>query len=311
MTTRLKHTSDHVGVVAGQQPGPAAQSTQGSTGSDALVTDLHIVGDDIFAVTAQWSGQHGFYGRTSDGAHDPLLFAETVRQAAMAIARRAFDAPMSDGYLPYQVSWEINADGLRATPEPVDLILTASAHDIHRKDGQVDRMRLEFDCYRDGYRVGFATQGWSAMTPSSYRASRGDNFGAEPYQATLLPAVEPDLVGRERQEDVVIAETPMYDIWSLQCAVDHPVLVEQPADHLPSTVILESARQVALRMVDEPRALPVRVEFAFIRCVEFDESCLIVANEDPPFDEDLRAVSMTFEQDGLVAATATVAVLLP
>jgi 2-oxo-3-(phosphooxy)propyl 3-oxoalkanoate synthase len=302
MTARLQHTGD---PVAGQQSRRVDQLTARVAESDTLVTDLQIVGEDNFAVSARWPAQQGLLG---NGSYDPMLYAETVRQAALVIARRAFDAPLKEGPLPYQVSWEVNADGLRATGAPVDLMLTATAHDVRRQDGQVERMRLEFDCYRDGYRVGFATQGWSAMSAASYRRARGANPGAEPYRATLLPPVEPGLVGRPHAVDVVIAETSLYNVWALRFDANHPVLFDQTADHVPTTVILEGARQVALRMVDQPDAVALRAEFAFIRCVEFDEPCLIVADEDPPFDGSTRAVSLTFEQNGLAAASAMVAV---
>jgi 2-oxo-3-(phosphooxy)propyl 3-oxoalkanoate synthase len=308
MSARLERTSDQASVVAGQL---TPQVVHRASVSEVFVTDVQVTGDGTFAVDAVWPAQHPFFGPNPSGTHDPLLYVETVRQAALLIAHRAYNSSLNDRFVPHHLSWSINPDGLRSSADPVNLTLTANGRDIRGQGGELDGMRLDFDCFRDGYQVGVATEVWSFLTPQAYQQARGDNFGAEPYQATLLPTVDPELVGRTRAEDVVIAETPLYGVWSLQFDLNNPVLFGRPADHVPSMVMLEGARQVALMTVEDPAALPLRAEFTFTRCIEFDEPCLIVADEDPPADDDARVISLTFEQDGRPAASGTIAMLEP
>lgn len=209
MSARLEHTSDQASVVAGQL---TPQVVHRASVSEVFVTDVQITGQNAFAVDAVWPAQHPFFGPRDDGPHDPLLYVETVRQAALLIAHRAYNSSLNDRFVPHHMSWSVNPDGLRASADPVSLVLTANGRDIRGQGGELDGMRLDFDCFRDGYQVGFATEVWSFMTPQAYQQARGDNFGAEPYQATLLPTVDPELVGRTRPADVVIAETPSFSL---------------------------------------------------------------------------------------------------
>ncbi|MFD6811915.1 AfsA-related hotdog domain-containing protein [Streptomyces anthocyanicus] len=79
MTPYVDHTAfaNHAGLSSALP----REYVHKSAHSEVLLTGWKTEGPDTFTVTAQWPRTHAFYAPT-DGRHDPLLLAETVRQAA-------------------------------------------------------------------------------------------------------------------------------------------------------------------------------------------------------------------------------------
>ncbi|HZP54806.1 AfsA-related hotdog domain-containing protein, partial [Actinocrinis sp.] len=89
---------------------------------------------DTFLLAAQWPRGHSFY-RTARGVHDPLLFAETVRQAGLLISHVGYKAPLAHAALMRNLSYDVTAAGLVCAGTPTNLILSASCTDVRfRKD---------------------------------------------------------------------------------------------------------------------------------------------------------------------------------
>lgn len=278
--------------------------------SEVFVTDLRVVGDNEFLVGAQWPRRHSFLGPRTRTSHDPMLFVECCRQAGLLVSHCVLDVPLNFHIMSHSKTFAVKAEGFRTTDRPVDVVLHVSHRDVRRR-GKSLTATMDFDCYRDGLHIASSSERWSSVSSATYRRLRGDHFAATPFQAEKLPTVDPALVGRERPEDVLLAETPLRNVWALQFDPDHPVLFDHPVDHVPGMVMLEGVRQAALVMVGDPRALPVRSEFDFASYVEFDEPCLIIADEDPPAREGTRVVSVTLQQDGSTVATGMMEMLLP
>jgi hypothetical protein len=278
--------------------------------SEVFVTDLRVVGENDFQVGAQWPRRHSFLGPRTRALHDPLLYVETCRQAGLLVAHGALDVPLNYHFLSHSKSYTIAADGLRTCERPVDVVVNVNTSELRRR-GKGLTGSMKFDCYRGGLHIGTTTEHWSCVSSGVYRRVRGDHFAATPFQATALPTVEPALVGRERPEDVLVAETPLHNVWALQFDPDHPVLFDHPVDHVPGMVLMEGARQAALLVVGNPQALPLHGEFDFASCIEFDEPCLVIAEQDPPAKDGSTIISVTFQQNGATAATATMEMLVP
>ncbi|RZS36579.1 A-factor biosynthesis hotdog protein [Herbihabitans rhizosphaerae] len=272
--------------------------------AEVFVTDLHVTNENTFHVGAQWPRGHSFFGPRTTASHDPLIFAETIRQAALLVSHAALGVPKSDRFLLHDMSVSVDMVGLRTADRPVDIVVVVRAHDIRRRGDSIGGIRLEFSCYRDGRKIGTAGLGWSCASAAGYRRVRGDRFSATPYQATLLPAVKPQLVGRDRPEDVVLAETPLHNVWSLQANPGHPVMFDHPVDHVPGMVLLEAARQATLLTVGKANAVPRAMEFTFRRFVEFEDPCLVIA-DDQGRTRGGRRLGVTFEQCGRTVATGT------
>ncbi|SEO46211.1 ScbA/BarX family gamma-butyrolactone biosynthesis protein [Amycolatopsis saalfeldensis] len=277
--------------------------------SEVFVTDLNILGSDRFEVGAQWPRRHSFFGPCTPSSHDPMLYAETCRQAGLLIAHRAYGVPQGHSFLSDSKTYAVDEAGLATTGRPIDVVLQVTTHDVKYR-GRNGGMRLEFECYRDGQLVGTGTDDARWVCSAVYRRLRGRHFAATPFQAIVLPTVAPALVGRDRAEDVLVAETAEPGVWSLQFDPDHAVLFDHAVDHVPGMMLVEAARQVALLKVGDPRALPVRASFEFKSYVEFDADCLMVAEDVETAGDGTRVVRVVFEQDGVAAAVGTLAMRL-
>lgn len=279
--------------------------------SEVFVTDLHMLGRDRFEVGAQWPRRHGFYGPPTQDSHDPMLYAETFRQALLLVAHRAYRIPLEHAFISDHKTCAVEAAGLTTAGRPVDVVMRISAHEVEYRGKNIRGMRSDVDCYRDGALIGAATERWRCISPAVYRRLRGDRFAAMPFQARILPTVQPALVGRERPEDVLVAETSVPGRLSLQFDPDHAVLFDHPVDHVPGMVLAEGARQAALLTVGAPRALPVRMDFEFHTFVEFDAECLLTTEELASAADGARVVRVLLEQRGRTVASVTLHLRLP
>ncbi|WP_326565371.1 ScbA/BarX family gamma-butyrolactone biosynthesis protein [Amycolatopsis rhabdoformis] len=278
--------------------------------SEVFVTDLNILGPHRFEVGAQWPRRHGFFGPATPSSHDPLLYTETCRQAAMLLAHRAYGVPLGYNFLSDHKSFAIGAAGLATDCRPVNVELQVSAHDVQYRGKNVGGMRFEFDVFRDGTYVGNASERWRCVSSAVYRRVRGDHFAATPFQVKVRPTVEPAEVGRHNTQDVLVAATDTPGAWSLQFDPDHPVLFDHTVDHVPGMVVAEAARQASLLTVADPHALPLRAEFEFHSYLEFDAECLIVGRELGTAGDGTRLVQVDIQQRGKTAVTATLAMRL-
>jgi hypothetical protein len=274
--------------------------------SEVFITDMRETGENHFTLGAQWPRRHSFLGPRTKTSHDPMLYAETTRQATLVLAHRAFEIPLTSSFLSANKKWAVIPAGLGVSDRPVDIVLTARAHDIRPPRKGSARMRLEFECFRDGVQIGTATESWSCVPPATYKRVRGDRFASTPFEAgTPVSTVEPGRVGRERPGDVLVTETERDNVWALQFDPDHPVLFDHPVDHVPGMVLMEGARQAALLLLADPEALPLRADYNFTKYVEFAEPCLIIVDERASTAAGVRVVHVTFEQNGRPVATGT------
>jgi hypothetical protein len=278
--------------------------------SEVFVTDLNILGEDRFEVGAQWPRRHSFFGPRTPAFHDPMLYAETIRQAALLIAHRAYGVPISHSFLSDHKAYSVDEAGLATLGRPVDVVLRVSAHEVEYRGKNVGGMRLDFECFRDGHLIGTASERWRCVSSAVYRRVRGDHFAATPFQAAVLPAVDPASVGRDRTEDVLVAATPTDGTWSVRFDPDHAVLFDHAVDHVPGMVLIEGARQAALLAVGDPYAIPASAEFRFDTYVEFDSDCRLVVEADAVGPDGLRTVRVDVRQKGASAAYGTLGMRL-
>ncbi|MEO6083044.1 MAG: ScbA/BarX family gamma-butyrolactone biosynthesis protein [Umezawaea sp.] len=278
--------------------------------SEVFVTDLNILGEGKFEVGAQWPRRHSFFGPRTPAFHDPMLYAETIRQAGLLIAHRAYGIPLSHSFLSDYKVYSVDETGLATDGRPVDVVLRVSAHEVEHRGKNVGGMRLDYECVRDGQRIGTASDRWRCVSPAVYRRVRGDHFAATPFQAAVLPAVTPALVGRDRAEDVLVAATPTDGTWSLRFDPDHSALFDHAVDHVPGMVLIEGARQAALLAIGDPYALPTRAEFEFGSYVEFDSNCQLVVEADDAGSDRTRTVRVEVRQKGATAAHGTLGMRL-
>ncbi|MFD5829058.1 ScbA/BarX family gamma-butyrolactone biosynthesis protein [Lentzea sp. NPDC060358] len=273
--------------------------------SEVFLTDLRIVDDTTFSVGAQWPRDHSFYRLPSPHRHDPMLLAETIRQAALVIAHQVFGVPLDWKFMSHETNYQITTAGLALGARPADITLTVTCHDVKRRGAKVAGMGMDVTCHRDGRQIGSGSVRWSCVTAAAYqrlRAGVGDRVPPPGTPAPSAPPVSRGLVGRDRSRDVVLSPHDRRGSWLLRIDRRHPVLFDHPVDHVPGMVLQEAARQAAALLLGRPGLVPAALRFTFDRYVEFDSPVVVTPVRRAPATTGALGVGVEIEQDGRVAA---------
>lgn len=247
--------------------------------AEVMLTDWARTGDLRFSVTAQWPRGHSFFTPVAD-RYDPLMAAETFRQAGALLAHAEFEVPLDFHFLMWDLTIEVRPAHLTVGGAPASLELDVTCRDVKERGGALAGFRYDVVMRRDGLVAATGSASFSCMSPNVYRRLRR---GRGPDAVRPLPLTAPTVpqaVGRVSPTDVVLSATPRPDRWRLRLDTRHPILFEHPADHVPGMVLLEAARQAALSMVG-CRSVPLALSSEFTRYVELDEPCFIEARVVP------------------------------
>ena len=276
--------------------------------SEVLLTDWHSVGSHDFLLGAQWPRGHSFYLPIGGRWFDPLLMAETVRQAGLLIAHGAFGVPLDSQFLLEDLNYYVDPAGLAHDGAPANLSLMLACSDVRTRRSTIAGMRVRVHVLRDGSPLGVGDGLFSCTSASVYRRLRGDRIGAKPPAEQWLPQpIRPRLVGRDRLADVVLAPLDTPGAWAVRAHPDHPVLFDHHVDHLPGMTLVEAMRQAACLVTSCPQLLVTGLDVRFTRYVEFDRPCVVRAEARRARQERTR-VNVVVEQDGEPAATGTLTV---
>ncbi|MEW2123416.1 ScbA/BarX family gamma-butyrolactone biosynthesis protein [Streptomyces sp. NPDC007259] len=244
---------------------------------DAFPTGLTRLSDTRFCVPAHWPRAHRFFAPVGGRHQDPLLIAETMRQAAMLVCHAELGVPLGDAFVMWELSYTTAAGHLVLGDEPWDVMVEVSCSDIRRRGRSLGSMRVDFVLRRDGGVLATCGSRISCTSAAAYRRLRGHRAAAAP--ASLLPALAPHTAGRTSERDVVLAPPVAPGRWPLRLDMRHPTLFGRPNDHVPGILLLEAARQAATATV--PGFLPVSLRSDFLRYVELDRPCRIEATTAP------------------------------
>ncbi|MFF4060674.1 ScbA/BarX family gamma-butyrolactone biosynthesis protein [Streptomyces sp. NPDC001668] len=228
------------------------ESVHKSATAEVLLTDAAQLGEDRFAVSAVWHRDH-FLGHRGAPSGDPVLLAETARQAAIHLSHRFHGLPEGHPFVLDEVAVELD----EALP-PVDPAPLALGLDIRcrRLPGPARRTRLELDAevHTARRRPGRARVRWEVMEPRRYAVLRKrggplPSTSGEPAPPDTLP-VPAARVGGLREHDVLLAaDATRSDRWWLQLDLGHPVLFDHPSDHIPGMALVEAFGQ-AITLAD-------------------------------------------------------------
>ncbi|MFG3660156.1 ScbA/BarX family gamma-butyrolactone biosynthesis protein [Streptomyces sp. NPDC047706] len=282
--------------------------------SEVLITGVRPHRRDVYRVGAQWARGHSYYGPVAGRWHDPMVLGESIRQAGLLLAHQALGIPQGHRFLTKGTSFEITEEGARLAGAPANVVLEVTLKDIRCRREHVVSFSCDVLAHRDGTLIGHGYAASDCVAPGVYRRLRGERAEVRPA-CTLIPAVEPELVGRSREFDVVLG-VPGGEAGNDQGAVHllrvdhtHPVLFDHPVDHVPGMLVMEAARQAALARLGLPHGLLVGCEASFHRYVELDTPCVVSASA-PTVDElGRRSLRVDFHQGGSVAGVCTVTIL--
>ncbi|MFJ6510312.1 ScbA/BarX family gamma-butyrolactone biosynthesis protein [Streptomyces sp. NPDC091406] len=265
-----------------------------------------------YVITARWPKGHDFY-RPSQGAYDPLLLAESVRQAVPLLSHAVHDVPRE-----YKQAWErfsFAVEPLAALvttgEDEVRLVVTCS--DVVRRGSRFAGMTMDIDVHLGKRLMGTAHTRFNNQPAAVYRRLRGSYADLDAALANCLPAgppVEPHRVGRDSADDVVLSPAPggRSDRWMLRVDPTHPVLFDHAVDHVPGMFLLEAARQAAHTVGDGSTAV-VGMTTDFARYVELDAPAVVVAGTPVPGSTGRRRVPVRVEQHGVQVFSAEVTVV--
>ncbi|WP_405017212.1 hypothetical protein OHV05_09095 [Kitasatospora sp. NBC_00070] len=277
---------------------------------EVLLTGWRATGQDSFLVGAQWPRAHAFYEPVA-GAHDPLLAAETIRQAGLLLAHAEYQVPLD--HLPRlrELSYDIDVARLPFGSAPTELLLHVVVGEVERGRDDALGMRLRVEAYLDDVGIGGGTARFDWLAPAPHPRPALPRRPA----AALAPApVAAPRTGRSRGSDVVLAATEDPEVWELRVDRDHPVLfdgrdTDGVRDYAPSQLLLEAVRQVChCAEGGGTPLLPLSLSARFPHYAELDAPVRLSVTPQAGAPGGDRVLRVRAEQHGRTVADATVRV---
>ncbi|MER5218705.1 ScbA/BarX family gamma-butyrolactone biosynthesis protein [Streptomyces sp. NPDC002838] len=275
--------------------------------SEVLLTGVRRCSEDTFRLGAQWSRGHSYYGAVAARWHDPMLFAESIRQVGLLLAHEALDIPLGFSFLTNTMSFDVTEESARLGRGPAHVVLDVRLHSVVRRKNVVSAYAYDVVGYRDGWPIGSGSVTANVVSPAIYRRLRGDRAGATAPR-DLPNGMMPELVGRTCEFDVVLSARSTDGVRELRADADHPVLFDHPLDHIPGMVVMEAARQSALAALGFPEGLLVGCDAVFHKYVEFDSPCHVSTLGIDRSTSNTHSLSVQFHQAESLVATCRVVV---
>ncbi|MEU8473469.1 ScbA/BarX family gamma-butyrolactone biosynthesis protein, partial [Streptomyces sp. NPDC029006] len=244
---------------------------------DVLITHFQTGADGTHRMAARWPRAHALFGPVAGGGENPMLMAETIRQAGAAIAHMVYGAPTDLHFLLWDLRYEVPGDVLAAGVPLSPATAVVRCDDVKLRGGRLASFRLEVELWRGDLRVGCGGASATCVTRAAYRRLRP----ARPAAPTAVEGPEPvtpALVGRTRARDVLLAATGTPGVWRLRAERGHPVVFDSQSDHLPGRAIVEAMRQAAHLATGEPHIVVPSLDAGFRRYVELDRPCHVTAS---------------------------------
>ncbi|MFD4248067.1 ScbA/BarX family gamma-butyrolactone biosynthesis protein [Streptomyces sp. NPDC058525] len=281
MTVSADHSVSPVSVLSSALP---REYVHKSAHSEVLLTGWRAVAPDEYVVTAQWPRAHSFYSPDASGHHDPLLLAESVRQAIPLLSHVAYDAPFGHRQIWDTFSYSMNAAALVVGSAPADITLHIACSDITRRGRRLAGLTMHVTATREGELLGTAEARFTNQSQAVYQRLRGHNADLAQVAARMIPLpppLTPRRVGRDRFHDVVLSPTSATHRTQLRTDVNHPILFDHPVDHAPGMLLLEAVRQAAHGCAFPRRGVLTDLEIRFFRYAELDSPCWIETTPAP------------------------------
>ncbi|WP_370192916.1 ScbA/BarX family gamma-butyrolactone biosynthesis protein [Streptacidiphilus sp. MAP5-52] len=274
--------------------------------AEVLITDWQRLGAETFRLGAQWPRGHSFYTPLAGSWHDPLLMAETLRQASSLVGHLYYGVPDGHPCSIEALDVEVVPAALLLGQRPAEVSLEVSCRDVRHHGGRLASMTLEAgflrgDTFAGTGRLVLRNLEPPAEPPTDADAEAEANADVLPELSEAVPAV---VVGRLHEHDVVLGMSkrpsePGTYTWQLRVDPTHPVLYDPSADRIPPMLFLEAARQAAQAVCAPYRILPVDIRSAFRARAEPGLPCTVTAMQLPSQDAGEDAVvRVTATQDG-------------
>ncbi|MFG2875894.1 ScbA/BarX family gamma-butyrolactone biosynthesis protein [Streptomyces sp. NPDC048337] len=274
MTVLAEHATSPITALSSALP---REYVHKSAHSEVLLTGWRAIAPDEYVITAQWPRIHSFYTPVA-GRHDPLLLAESVRQAIPLLSHVAYEVPFGHRQIWDTFSYTINPEAMIVGSSPADIVLRVSCSDITRRGRRLAGLTMHVTATRDGVFLGHAEAAFTNQPPAIYQRLRGSYADLDQVTDRILPLappLTPRRVGRDRFHDVVLAPTSSTHRTQLRTDITHPILFDHPVDHAPGMLLLEAVRQAAYGAAFPRQGFLTSMEMQFFRYAELDAPCMI------------------------------------
>ncbi|WP_327702531.1 hypothetical protein OG530_12240 [Streptomyces decoyicus] len=244
---------------------------------EVLLTGWRQQADDHFVVTASWPEQHSFYVPVA-GANDPLLAAESVRQAIPLLCHGAYGVPLGHRQIWDDFACTLHADALSVGERPAHIELDITCSEVRRRGSRLAAMTMHVRLIRDGVCMGVARTRFTNQPPAIYQRLRGEYADVEAAVSRtipLAPPMAPKQVQRSRFRDVALSPTNTAQVFQLRVDPAHPVLFDHPVDHAPGMLLLEAARQATHAVAHPHEVVLTGMDCLFSLYAELDAPCWI------------------------------------
>lgn len=250
--------------------------------AEVLLTGSTGLGEGRYALTGQWPRAHAFFTDDSGPRHDPMIAAETIRQAGLYLAHTAFGVPVSHAFLLRRMDFAAVAEQLAIGSRPTDIDLEAALGHVRRRRTSTS-VELRFVIRRDHHVVATGGGEFVCLAPAVYLRMRGRHAHADINTlGDRLPPVPAAVVGRQAAKDVVLAATDAPGRWTVSPDPRNAVLFDHGGDHMPGMVLLEAARQAAHALLGPLNSRPLAASTEFRSFAELDAPCVVEARWDGP-----------------------------
>lgn len=268
--------------------------------SEVMLTDWARVDDEHYTLAAQWPRGHSFF-TSVDGCHDPLIAAETIRQAGILLAHAEFGVPLGHHFLVSDLSVHVEPQHIRVDWTPATLELRVTCSEVKLRGKNLLGFRISVEIRRDGRLAATGGGSLTCVTPRVYQRLRAGRLREDgmPQVIQLTAPEAPQVVGRISPTDVVLSPIGQPNRWQLRVDTRHPVLFDHMVDHVPGMVLMEAARQAATATLGRA-SLPLDVISEFTRYVELDAPCVVEAQRLPASGHKESVLVTAHQNDALV-----------
>ncbi len=255
-----------------------------------LVTDLVPRPSGVSIAAAQWPRTHSTFASDATGRPHPLMFVETLRQAAICAAHREHGVPRGQHFVFQEIEarWSADQPPIPADrPATVVLAVGTSPRQVGRR---VTGAVVEGEAWVSGIRIASARAAYRCLSAPGYARLRA---ASRAYARDAVAAAHPPA---DRGGGVHVSP--------LHADLRDPTFFDHPQDHLPGMLLISEMLDAVTARSQQPATTGLAgLHVVFGRFAELGVPTALVSQASDETPLGVRA-RVAVEQAGAVVAQA-------